>query len=155
MVTVLEGRKRITVYRVPVNPLFAKSRWRARNKKYIYTCIPRSAKTWCNFRNILIKHDNSICIEDEDSLEPIEHVSPTRSSSSSKNEKRWTKWSEINVGFFLYYLLIYYIHLPIKISPLQKYFFPLFPYFVLLSLPRSCAKSSHETKNNERGEIMK
>lgn len=109
MVTVLEGRKRITVYRVPVNPLFAKSRWRARNKKYIYTCIPRSAKTWCNFRNILIKHDNSICIEDEDSLEPIEHVSPTRSSSSSKNEKRWTKWSEINVGFFcIIYLFIIY-----------------------------------------------
>lgn len=111
MVTVLEGRKRITVYRVPVNPLFAKSRWRARNKKYIYTCIPRSAKTWCNFRNILIKHDNSICIEDEDSLEPIEHVSLARSSSSSKNKKKSGGQSgakSMSVFFCIIYLFIIY-----------------------------------------------
>ena len=116
VVTVLGGRKRITVYRVPVNPLFVKSMVRSKikiKKKYIY--IYTLGKPG-NF-HILIKLDNSICIEDEDS-KPIEHVRSSSKERERKNETRndrqreGKKWSKINFNqllprFSLIYLLIH------------------------------------------------
>lgn len=82
-------------------------------KKYIY--IYTLGKPG-NF-HILIKLDNSICIEDEDS-KPIEHVRSSSRERERKNETRndrqreGKKWSKINFNqllprFSLIYLLIH------------------------------------------------